>query len=100
MSQDDPFAPQGTDRTVMVPSPGARGAGQARVPPPVRTMTAAWEERSAVISGMNPLLAAANALLAMVPRLRGTLHHPDPQSLRESLARDIKEFERRAQTAH
>jgi len=100
MSQDDPFAPQGTDRTVMVPSPGARGAGQARVPPPVRTMTPAWEERSAVISGMNPLLAAANALLAMVPRLRGTLHHPDPQSLRESLARDIKEFERRAQAAH
>jgi len=52
------------------------------------------------MSGMNPLLAAANSLLSMVPRLRTTLQHPDPQTLRESLARDIKEFERRAQAAH
>ena len=51
-------------------------------------------------SGLNPLLAAANPLLSMVPHLRTTLQHPDPQSLRESLARDIKEFERRAQAAH
>src|SRR5271169_5866035 len=99
MNQDDPFAPQNSDRTLMIPSPGGRGAPPKRGIPSARAGRA-WSDQPLQLSGMNPLLAAANSLLSMVPRLRTTLHHPDPQTLRDSLARDIKEFEHRAQAAN
>lgn len=46
--------------------------------------------------GLNPLLAAANSLLAVVPQLRVTLQHPDPQALRDELSRNIRTFEQAA----
>lgn len=100
-NQDDPFASPNPDRTIMVPSPGGRGIAPRAAPIARASGTSAAQalgERA--ISGMNPLLAAANPLLAMVPQIRATLQHPDPQSLRDSLARDIKEFERRAREAN
>jgi type VI secretion system protein ImpK len=96
--QDDPFANAPSDRTIMVPSPGSRGreprAAASRGAPSAAQMLG---ER--VTSGLNPLLALANPLLAMVPQIHATLQHPDPQALRDSLARDIKEFEQRARAA-
>jgi type VI secretion system protein ImpK len=99
---DDPFASFDGDRTILVPSPGGRSAPQthfvphaAGAEPGVPPAT----EFDASSVGLNPLVAAANPLLDIVPQLRATLQHPDPLGLRDSLARDIKEFERRAQVA-
>jgi type VI protein secretion system component VasF len=39
-----------------------------------------------VDQGLNPLVAAANRLLLLVPQLRETRHVADPDSLRASLA--------------
>jgi len=54
---------------------------------------------TAHVSGLNPLIAAANPLLNLVVQLRATMHHPDPAGLRDALARDIKAFEARAHAA-
>src|SRR5215813_4953793 len=91
---DDPFAGLGLDRTVMMPTPGGR------VPPrsasPEQSDPAAT---SAVTSGLNPLVAAANPLLNIIPQLRASMEHPDPNALRERLAHGIRDFEARARAA-
>jgi type VI secretion system protein ImpK len=104
MSQDDPFATPDSDRTLIMPSPGGRhAAGQQR---PAATT---WPNQSDGVtqihepappaSGINPLVAAANALLNIVMQLRGTAQHPDPSGLRDFLAQSIKAFETRAKAA-
>jgi type VI secretion system protein ImpK len=98
MSQNPPQHPAAdSDRTVIIPSPQGRAqAGAARAaPPPGVVETAA----PAHISGLNPLVAAANPLLDLIPQLRATLQHPDPLALRDALVRDIKTFEARARAA-
>lgn len=50
-------------------------------------------------SGTNPLVAAANPLLNLLPQIRSTVHHPNPAWLREHLAAEIRRFEARAQQA-
>jgi type VI secretion system protein ImpK len=49
-------------------------------------------------TGINPLIAAANPLLGMVPRLREA-RHPDPAGLRETLAQAVSLFEAKAAAA-
>jgi type VI secretion system protein ImpK len=49
-----------------------------------------------IISGSNPLIAAANPLLNLVPQIRATVHHPDPQRLRIQLLDEVQQFELRA----
>jgi type VI secretion system protein ImpK len=95
MSTNDPFGPPGNDRTVIVPSPGGRQ------PAPQRATAAASVEPPAALFelGANPLLAAANPLLNMVPQLRATLQHPDPSGLRDAMAQSIRQFETRAKAA-
>lgn len=50
-------------------------------------------------TGSNPLVAAANPLLNLVPQIRSTVHHPNPAWLREHLVVEIRAFETRAQKA-
>lgn len=52
-----------------------------------------------VISGANPLVAAANPLLDLIPQIRATASHPSPAMLREHLLDEIRQFELRAQQA-
>lgn len=49
--------------------------------------------------GLNPLEAAAGPLLAMLTRLRSTLAHPAPASLRAQLLGYLRQFEERAEAA-
>jgi len=99
MTDSDPFAQLPTDRTVVIPTPGARAAinslaaaaspqqGSARFSFDRVDMAALdW------ISGLNPLVAAASPLLNLAPSLRQA-QHPDPAGLRETLARAIQTFE-------
>jgi len=91
---DDPFAGLGLDRTVMMPTPGGR------VPP--RAASPEQSEAAAVgaiPSGLNPLVAAANPILNIIPQLRASMEHPDPNALPERLAHGIRDFETRARAA-
>jgi len=93
MSQDDPFAAFDSDKTLILPRPGGRPAKRAPEAP------TQWQEPShepASASGLNPLVAAANELLNLVPQLRASLEHPDPAGLREHLANQIRSFETQA----
>jgi len=92
---DDPFADLGLDRTVIMPAPGGRVASGR----PVVQEQSEPLEIGAVTSGLNPLVAAANPLLNIIPQLRASMEHPNPSALRESLARGIREFEARARGA-
>jgi type VI secretion system protein ImpK len=101
---NDPFAQSETDRTIMMPSPGARGLQR---PQPAAAQNANTTgdslpravESAAAVSGINPLVAAANPLLDIVPQLRATPQHADPSGLRDYLAQNIKTFETRAKAA-
>ena len=97
MSQDDPFASADSERTIIRPSPGGRAAPPAQ-PPPQSWQTAPApapmaDGATAPLAGINPLVAAANPLLDIVPQLRSTSQHVDPQGLRDYLAQSIKAFE-------
>ncbi len=87
------------EQTIVIPSPGRRSGSpsQAAVQPlppqtPVNLTELDWQ------TGINPLVAAANPLLALVPRLRQA-QHPDPAGLRETLAQAVTLFESRAGAA-
>jgi len=102
MNQDDPFASPDLDKTIMIPSPGGR------IPPTTQSSNP-WQssphsslgkftniEEPAGITGLNPLITAANPLLNSVTQLRMTLQHPNPSGLRDSLIQRIKTFETNA----
>jgi len=87
---DDPFATHiGGDRGILKPRPGgwaaARSNGESATQFPAG-------EPAVVDQGLNPLLAAANRLLLLVPQLRQTRHVGDPAVLRASLAQGVRDF--------
>ena len=49
--------------------------------------------------GLNPLESAAGPLLALLTRLRNTIAHPAPASLRAQLLAYLRQFEERAEAA-
>ena len=50
------------------------------------------------VSGTNPLVAAANPLLNLIPQLRAIVQHADPAQIREFLVQQVQAFETRAQS--
>ena len=102
MSQNDPFDSKSSDHTFIVPSPGRRGANQGgsfNVDDLGLGPQGGDDGDAGTPTGINPLVAAANPLLGIVSRLRASTQHPNPSALRDALAKDIKEFERRATAA-
>ena len=91
---NDPFAALEGQRTFLMPTPGARAAA-APAPAPSGGVDVV-ADIGAVDSGLNPLLAIANRLLAAVPQIRSTPHLVDPGALKDSLAQGIREFEAEA----
>ena len=99
---DDPFADLGVDRTVIMPVPGGRTAPPRPAPAaqrPAPSEQAEVADATAVSSGLNPLIAAANRLLNVLPQLRSSVQHPNPTALRDSLAQDVRQFEAQARAA-
>ena len=87
--------PADADATIVLPTPGKRRAGPF----------AAYLDRQATaadlsaLGGLNPLIEAANPLLAAVPQIRHALRHPDPAGLRARLRAQVESFERSARAA-
>ena len=92
---DDPFAGLGLDRTIIMPAPG----GRAAPPRPAAEDQPSQADGAQVTSGLNPLVAAANPLLNVIPQIASSMEHPNPAALRDSLARGVREFEARARSA-
>ena len=91
------------DRTTMgIPTPGGRrGGAQASAPTPQGPRPNA-QEATALIqsgSGLNPLVRAANPLLALIVPLRYMVSHSNQEDLRVQLTNAIKLFESEARAA-
>ncbi len=104
MNKDDPFASPDSDRTIIMPSPGGRTATQNEQvshtpPPPIRSLAETTSATPTIIAGLNPLIAAANPLLNIVPQLRAKLQHSNLEGLRDYIAQHIKSFENQAKAA-
>ena len=117
--------PPRTDRTVVRPRPGARGAasggkvfadfsgndfadvfgdqtsrrGEARHGDHGHHDHHDPDLPVAWAASDNPLIDAAHPLLAIITQLRGSAQHPDPAGLREDLARAVATFEQAAGAA-
>ena len=88
--------PGDADATVVQPISGRR-PGQFRFAPALdRNATAA---DLAALGGLNPLVEAANPILAGVTQIRHAQRHPDPAGLRAKLRGQLEVFERAAQAA-
>ncbi len=79
------------DATVVLPTPGRKRSAFA---PAIERQAAAAD--LAALGGLNPLVEAANPILAAVPQIRHALRHPDAAGLRKSLREQIDGFERSA----
>ena len=99
MSQDDPFAEPEDDaeKTVIRPSPGGRrpaapAAPQQRAAAPMPSGPAVAISQT----GINPLVAAAAALLGLAIRLKNKASHSDVEGLHSRVVNEVKKFERAA----
>jgi type VI secretion system protein ImpK len=71
---------------------GARRTGSFGTPPPTGK-AGSTAELQRLVAGVNPLLGAANVLLALVPQLRATTAHADPAGLQRQLLERVQAFE-------
>jgi len=92
----DPFcADDERTMTFLLPTPGVRATRPAVSRPP-RLDERPSDAPPAPTVGLNPLVAAAHPLLALVPQIRATASLSDLDALKQSLARGLREFEARA----
>src|SRR5690349_14203642 len=91
----DPFAALESQRTFVMPTPGAR-ALDAAAPSMGGAGADVVGDIAAADTGLNALVALANRLLAIVPQIRSTTHLADPGVLKESLAQGLREFDAQA----
>lgn len=82
--------------TVILPTPGRKRGKFGYAAALDRPAAAADLDR---LGGLNPLIGAANSLLAAVAQIRHALRHPDPAGLRARLREQIEIFERNARAA-
>lgn len=90
------------DRTLFIPTPGARPAA-APTPPPAQAAPSyaqaapmpASTELPQLQQGVNPVISAAATLLAVLSKLRNTLQHGDVAGLHRQLVDEIKRFDAR-----
>jgi type VI secretion system protein ImpK len=89
------------EATIAIPTPGRKretipAAPLPSAPPAGREAAGA---DVAALGGINPLVAAANPVLAVAAQIRYALRHPDPAGLRAGLRESIDAFEREARAA-
>ena len=88
------------EATIAIPTPGRRrDAAPTELPsaPPAGRQASAAD--LGALGGLNALVAIANPVLVVVPQIRHTLRHPDPEGLRAGLRERLDAFERDARAA-
>lgn len=100
-SNDDSSGPgvHSADRTQFMPRPGGRAAPAGNPPPQPALNVPSAPLPGGQAQGLNPLESAAGPLLALLTRLRNTIAHPAPASLRAQLLGYLRQFEERAEAA-
>jgi type VI secretion system protein ImpK len=89
---DEPTLAQGYEPTLLIPAPGGQATVAMKRAAAVPAQPSVDLQR--LVAGINPLLEAAGTLLALVPQLRVTVSHADPEGLRRQLLLDhIARFE-------
>ena len=87
------------DATIGIPTPGRKRDADA---PALPSAPAPGSEAASIdvgaMGGLNPLVAAANPILAIAAQIRHALKHPDPEGLRKSLEKEIARFVEAART--
>ncbi|WP_028693327.1 DotU family type VI secretion system protein [Pseudomonas cremoricolorata] len=94
MQPDDPAA---NDRTQFMPRPGGRPAPAPAAAPAAPLSMPGEPLAPGQGQGLNPLEQAAAPLLSLLTRLRNTLAHPAPASLRAQLLAYLRQFEAQAE---
>ncbi len=89
--------PGATDRTVMIPTPGA--ARKPGVAKPALAPGVSAGDRIDVSQGLNPLVSAATTLLSLATRLASTMQHDNVPDLHRRVTEEIKRFESRVRNA-
>jgi type VI secretion system protein ImpK len=95
---DNPFDEE-SDRTVIRPVPGGVRAARLTSAAFVARDIPVQGDAEPIVLGVNPLVAAAAPLLALVGRLSRTFSLPNTVDLRERTLQQIRGFEREAQGA-
>lgn len=99
-STDDPLASvSGADeRTQFMPRPGGRSPSASGAAEPLAPLSMPGPPLPlGQAQGLNPLEVAAGPLLALLTRLRNTVSHAAPASLRAQLLAYLRQFQERAQ---
>jgi len=91
----DPFAnaSAGQFQTIFGGGATARAFGAAAPAPGIASSRSDLPD---VVSGGNPLVAAANGLLNLIPQIRATGTNPDPAGFQQYLLEAVRGFERKA----
>jgi len=88
------------EATIAIPTPGRKREAEApALPAAPAAGSVAVPVEIGELGGVNPLVAAANPVLAAVAQIRHTLRHPDPDGLRASLREGVDAFEVGARAA-
>jgi type VI secretion system protein ImpK len=88
------------EATIAIPTPGRKREAEApALPGAPAAGGAAAPADIGELGGLNPLVAAANSVLAAVAQIRHTLKHPDPLALQASLRERVAAFETAARAA-
>lgn len=92
-----------SDNTMMRPMPGLRGGGRPqpggqpgrqapqRPAPPISNEAAQFQ----ISHGLNPVVNAASALIAVMEKTRGSMNHPNIGGLHQRLTTEIRNFEQK-----
>jgi len=85
----------GDDSTMFIPNPQGRNLSRSN------SLDGLSDFQSGVnyqpldqdqLSGLNPLITSANAILMMIPRIRNLISYPNPRQLKEQLYEKVVQF--------
>lgn len=93
MTAEDPFfTPQSDDRTIIRPVPGGKRS-DIKASPVVRASIPNTNKALPTLGQLNPLEKAASGLLALLTQINGSQNQSDPESLKNKIIHEIKQFE-------
>src|SRR5262245_52234545 len=97
LGQSGSAPPLNSESTVIRPAPGRQSA-----PPPKPVLATKIDEATPTdwaAAGINPIVAAANPLIALAARIRESATQDDIPALGDRIVRELKRFEQKLRAA-